>query len=168
MTVGRHRDQRDAGQLFAHEVELECRVIDEHEAVQSEIELGRDFAQIRDLVVPVYSLDGKIGVAQNHVRMVRQYVIDILRIILAAKCEQHAAPAQVEREALDIGKRRAVARFIAHAYAALAVFAEDAVPQRVVAVENEYLLSEPRSRQYRGCDIFRVAIQQDPRVRRAG
>src|SRR5205807_7383147 len=69
---------------------LDWVVVYEHEAVQSQLQLGCKFPQVLGLGIPIYPLRGDIVSAQHHARILAEHSLHIFFDVLAAQAYQHA------------------------------------------------------------------------------
>ena len=87
----RHRDFR---QFAAYQVALERVIVEEHQAVDADVQLAGDPAQVGRLVVPVGDEAGDVGAAQQHLGMLVERQPRIGLVVLRADREDHAALGQ--------------------------------------------------------------------------
>ena len=74
---------------------------------------------------------------QNHLRMFAEGNARICVFVLGTNSEDHASPAQVQKEALQRDMRFAYGAVLTKGYAVEAVIADDAAPQSVVEIQYQ-------------------------------
>ena len=82
---------RDHRQALAHAGPLDRIVVDEHESVDPNVELGRDRLEILRLVVPIRLEGGEVGAAQDHFRMIAKRGLGDPGVVLGAYGEDDSA-----------------------------------------------------------------------------
>ncbi len=115
-------------------------VVDEDEAFEPEVEFGCERGKVGAFRIPIDAAGGEILEAQGKFGMGAEGFGDVFFVVLAAEREQHAFGAARGHEFLQ-GAARGIERD-----AGRAVFAADAAPKGVVAIERDDFVGRVRER----------------------
>ena len=132
-------DPQHLGAAGAHLGVLDEAVVEEHEGVEAEPELGGDRPEARRLRRPAHPRRGDVVPRERHARLPED-LLHVLFRVLAAQGEQHPGVALAQGEALD----RLPVRV--DGAAGGPVLPGDAVPERAVAVERQHLVGRAHER----------------------
>ena len=121
-----------------HEFPLGRVVVHEDHAVEPDVELGRQLADIARFVAPVDAPRGEIITPQHQFRVALPHLEHVGLVVLAAHGQDHPRAGQFADALLEeeVGIARIVA---ADADALGALFAQHTAPQRIVEVEYKAL-----------------------------
>ena len=75
---------------------------------------------------------------QRHIGAICKYLDDIRFIVFAAQTKEHSGMILFEQELLDFLPRRS------YRYASRAIFAAYPAPERLIAIQNDYLIGVAR------------------------
>ena len=133
------------GDLAADGVALERIVVDENDAVHTDVQRLPDPADVAGLVFPVRHEHHEVVLAEHHFRVFAERTDRGVVFVFAAHCEQDSAVAERLEIPLEIGIDLAVLQF-ADADAFHAVIAHDAAPKGIVKVKDGALAEMPGER----------------------
>ena len=109
------------------------RIIEERQAVDADVQLGRNLLQIGRFVLPVDADGCEMLWPKQHVWMRRDDIPRIVMIVLAADGQNNAAMEEIQGCLLDLSMRCPRA----HAETFGAILTHNARPQRVVEIANQ-------------------------------
>ena len=113
---------------------LQRTVVHEDEAVEAEAQLGGQGHQVLRLGTPVDPVGEDMLSPQRHLRVSVEDLEDVGLVVLAAEAEQHPPLLLLHQELLQEAARRV------DLHAGGADLARDALPQGLVAVEDDHLV----------------------------
>ena len=151
----------DLGRAFRDLCALDRVVVEEHEAIEPDVELLRDLAEVLALGAPVDARGGEVLQLDQHLGMIRERIVHDGSVVLAADREEDAPITKAEGRSLELLEGLAGV-VVAEVDAGRAVVADDAAPQRVVEVEHEAL----RGRSQRAAQRAREMAREEGLVRR--
>ena len=118
------------------EFSLSRVVVDEHHAVEPDVQFVGQLLDVARLVVPIDPVRGDVFHRQDHVGMFLEGFKNVLFIVLAADRENHALARRFEQVRLEIAED--VARVVVPQRDPLDAFlAKHATPERVVEIKHE-------------------------------
>ncbi len=129
--VGGKRKSEDFGTAGLHLGALLGVVVDEHETVQTKLQLLGECREIGRFRRPIDAMGDTVLQPQGHIRMAAEGLQDVFFVVLAAQTKEHAGVVLGHHELLEGAARDDFFR---------SVLAADALPEGVVAVERNDLV----------------------------
>ena len=168
----RHRDHRQA---LADARPLDRIVVDEHEAIDADVEPCRDRFEVLRLVVPIGLEGGEIRAAKHHFGMIAKRRFGDLGVVLGADGENDAPLLELLGVMLQGEMGFACRAAFAQHDAVNPVVADHAAPQRVVEIEHQtFLRQAPQGGENAGGEVavegrrlrrdFQLALKPAPDV----